>query len=44
MPYAFNKCVNGGGKVRTKSLKKGKYMHLCFKDGKTYRGEIKKKK
>jgi hypothetical protein len=44
MPKAFNKCVSSGGKVRTKTLPKGKYLHLCFKGKKSYAGEVKKKK
>lgn len=43
MPIAFEKCVSGGGRVRTKSLSNGKYIHLCFKDGKSFAGEVKKK-
>jgi hypothetical protein len=41
MPKAFEDCVSGGGKVRTKKLGGGKYMHICFKDGKSYSGEVK---
>ena len=44
MPAAFNNCVSSGGRVRTKSLKGGKYIHLCVKDGKWQAGEVKKKK
>lgn len=40
----FEKCIREGGRVRTKSLGGGKYMHLCFKDGKSFAGEIKTKK
>jgi hypothetical protein len=43
MPAAFEKCVEEGGRVRTKKLKDGKYIHICFKDGKSYAGEVKKK-
>ena len=43
MPEAFDNCVKNGGRVRTKSLGKGKYMHICFKDGKSFVSEIKKK-
>ena len=43
MPATFDACVNGGGRVRTKKLGGGKYMHICFKDGKSYAGEVKKK-
>ena len=44
MPQAFDSCVSGGGRVRTKDVGKGRYMHLCFKGGKSYAGEVKKKK
>ena len=44
-PTSFEKCVKSGGKVITKRLKYGRYMHICFdKKGKAYPGEIKKKK
>ena len=42
MPEDFNKCVAEGGRVRTKVLKGGKYMHICFLKGKSYVGEVKK--
>ena len=44
MPEAFDSCVKRGGRVRTKTLKDGKYIHLCFIDGKSYAGHVKKKK
>lgn len=44
MPEAFDKCVAAGGRVRTKKLGGGKYMHICFKDGKSYPGEVKREK
>jgi len=44
MPADFNKCVSDGGRVRTKSLSGGKYMHICFINGKSYAGEVHKKK
>jgi len=44
MPKDFLICVKKGGKVITKDLGGGKYMHLC-KDAKGWhKGEIKKKK
>lgn len=43
MPADFDRCVKAGGRVRTKKLSGGKYMHICFKDGKSYAGEVKKK-
>jgi hypothetical protein len=44
MPAAFNKCVSGGGRVRTKKLSGNRYIHLCFSHGKSHAGEVKKKK
>jgi len=43
MPKAFDDCVKSGGRVRTKKLKNGKYIHICFKGGKSYAGEVKTK-
>lgn len=40
MPASFDKCVADGGRVRTKQLSGGKYMHICFINGKSYAGEI----
>ena len=44
MPADFDRCVKKGGKVRTKEMGEGKYMHVCVLDGKTYAGEMKMKK
>jgi hypothetical protein len=44
MPKAFNKCVSSGGRVRTRKLSGGRYIHLCFKGGRSYAGEVKKSK
>jgi len=43
-PADFDKCVKDGGRVRTKKLSNGRYMKICFKDGKSYAGEVHKKK
>jgi hypothetical protein len=43
MPEAFDRCVKRGGRVRTKKLSGGKYMHICFIGGKSYAGEVKTK-
>ena len=43
MPADFEKCVRDGGRVRTRRLPNGRYQHVCFKDGKMYEGEVKKK-
>lgn len=42
-PKEFEDCMKAGGKVRTKSLKGGKYIHICIKDGKSHAGEVKQK-
>lgn len=44
MPKAFLACIKKGGRVRTKELGKGKYMHICFIGKKEYAGEVKTKK
>jgi hypothetical protein len=44
MPAAFMKCVRSGGRVRTKKLKDGKSIKLCFRKGKSYAGEVHRKK
>jgi hypothetical protein len=42
MPHEFESCVSNGGRVRTKKLGGGKYMHLCWdKSGKSHAGEVK---
>ena len=44
MPAAFLRCVKNGGRVRTKKLSGGLYMHICWLNGKSYAGEVKTKK
>lgn len=44
MPRAFNSCVAHGGRVRTKKLSKGRYLHVCFQNGKSVAGHVKKAK
>ena len=44
MPAAFMRCARSGGRVRTKRLPDHKYIKLCFKGGKSYAGEAKKRK
>ena len=44
MPAGFERCVKQGGRVRTIVPKKGKYLHVCYLDGKAYRGEVKTKR
>jgi len=43
MPEAFEKCRKAGGRIRTKKLSDNRYIHICFKDGKSYPGEVKHK-
>ena len=43
MPKAFTDCVKNGGKVRTKKLSGGRYIHVCFLNGKSYAGEVRTK-
>jgi len=44
MPAAFESCVHAHGRVRTVTPKSGTYIHVCFKDGKSYAGEVHHKK
>jgi len=44
MPAGFDYCRTNGGRIRTKDLGNGKYMHICYLDGKSYAGEVKTKK
>jgi len=46
MPAAFDRCVKSGGRIRTKELGKGKYIHICFDKGtgKSHTGYVKTKK
>ena len=45
MPQDFLECQKEGGKMVTKKLKGGKYIHLCkTKDGKWTSGEVKQRK
>ena len=44
-PQAFDDCVAEGGKVRTKTLKTGQYIRICFPKGggPSIAGEVKTK-
>ena len=44
MPKDFERCVKNGGRVRTKKLPNGKYIKICFLNGKSYAGETHTKK
>lgn len=50
MPAGFEKCAQNGGRVRRISgpnkehgLSEGEYVDYCYKDGESYRGEVKTK-
>lgn len=43
MPKDFDNCIKKGGKVRTKTLPNGKYIRICYLNGKSYEGEVKEK-
>lgn len=40
MPKEFLDCVKKGGKVRTKKVKGGKMIKVCFIKGKSYKSEV----
>lgn len=44
MPLPFDRCQKAGGKIRTKKLGGGKYVHFCILKGKMFRGYVKTKK
>jgi len=44
MPVAFERAIKRGAKVRTKKLSKNRYIKIAILAGKTYAGEVKKKK
>ena len=44
MPVGFDKCLKGGGDIKTVQKKGGRYQRICIIKGKTYLGQIKKKK
>lgn len=41
MPKEFSDCQKMGGRIITKVLSNGRYIHICFLKGKSYAGEIK---
>jgi hypothetical protein len=44
-PADFEKCVADGGKVITKKVGSGKYLHICYdSSGKSHAGEIRELK
>ena len=44
MPADFTRCVRKGGRVRTKKLRGGKYVALCFDSSGSHAGEVHTKK
>ena len=45
MPESFDKCRREGGRIRTMTLKGGRYFHICYdKAGKSHAGEVKQAK
>ena len=44
MPKDFDRCVKRGGRVRTKKVSGGRYMHICWDDEGSHAGHVKKKK
>lgn len=44
MPADFERCQAAGGKMITKTLPNGKYIHLCKLGKKWHKGEVKTKK
>jgi len=46
MPADFNSCLEAGGKVRTKTLSGGRYIHICIPKGggSSVAGEVHTKK
>ncbi len=45
MPADFDKCVREKGRVRTITLKDGRYMRVCYdKNNKSHAGEVRQAK
>lgn len=50
MPAGFEQCRKEGGRIRRvigpdkeHGLKKGEYVNYCYLEGKSYRGDVKKR-
>jgi hypothetical protein len=41
MPEDYLRCIAQGGKVRSKRINDTQYLPICFKDGKSFEGEVK---
>ncbi len=44
MPKAFNDCVKRKGRVKRRTLSGGRFINICFIGGKSFAGEVMKKK
>ena len=44
MPADFDRCAKSGGRIRTKTLKGGKYIHICFDKSGSHAGYPKKRR
>ncbi len=44
MPADFDKCRKEGGRIRTITLKGGRYMRVCYLNGKSHAGEVRQRK
>lgn len=44
MPADFERCIKGGGRVRRKTLSDGRYINICYLNGKSYAGEVHEKR
>lgn len=45
IPKNFDDCVRSGGKVKTKDLKNGKYIRICYdRNGNSFSSSVKTKK
>ena len=40
MPESFERCVRENGRVKRKRVNKTQWMNVCFKNGKSYAGEV----
>ncbi len=43
MPKGFDECRKKGGKIKTKKLSGGRYLPICYLDGKSYKGYVQTK-
>ena len=43
-PQAFDNCQKNGGRIGTITLKNNRYMRVCYLNGKSHPGEVKKTK